>query len=152
MGGSATFRTFIRDELMPQVRERYRTMKETAVVGESLAGLFVVETFLLAPELFDTYIAIDPSLWWSNRRLVKDAGEKLRSRPKLERALYFASSDEKGIAEPAASLAEVLTQSAPPGVRWHHAKMPEETHGTIYHPAALKAFQAVFKPPATQKK
>jgi hypothetical protein len=25
--------------------------------------------------------------------------------------------------------------------------MPEETHGTIYHPAALKAFRAVFGPP-----
>jgi predicted alpha/beta superfamily hydrolase len=63
VGGSAAFRAFLRDELMPQVRERYRTTKEAALVGESLAGLFVVETFLLEPDLFDTYVAIDPSLW-----------------------------------------------------------------------------------------
>jgi predicted alpha/beta superfamily hydrolase len=151
VGGSAAFRTFLRDELMPQVRDRYRTTKETAVVGESLAGLFVVETFFLEPELFDTYVAVDPSLWWDDRRLVKDAGEKLRRQPRLEKALYLASSDEKGIAEPTQLLADVLAKSGPPGVRWHYEKMPEETHGTIYHPAALKAFRAEFKPPAEKK-
>jgi predicted alpha/beta superfamily hydrolase len=66
VGGSAEFRKFIRDELMPEVTKRYRTTDETATVGESLAGLFVVETFFLEPDLFDTYIAIDPSLWWND--------------------------------------------------------------------------------------
>ena len=60
VGGSEAFRAFLRQELMPQVKARYRTTNETAIVGESLAGLFVVETFFLEPELFDTYIALDP--------------------------------------------------------------------------------------------
>jgi predicted alpha/beta superfamily hydrolase len=146
VGGSAAFRRFIRDELMPQVSARYRTTSETAIVGESLAGLFVVETFLLEPELFDTYIAIDPSLWWNNRELVNSAAERLRSRPKLEKSLYLASSDEKGIAEDTERFAEVLSKNAPSRVRWHHERMPEEKHSTIYHPAALKAFRAMFAP------
>ena len=29
---------------------------------------------------------------------------------------------------------------------WHSEPMPEETHATIYHPAALRAFRAVFRP------
>src|ERR1041384_4177921 len=82
VGGSALFRRFIRDELMPQIKRRYRTTNETAIVGESLAGLFVVESFLLEPELFDTYIAFDPSLWWNNQKLSGDAGKLLRARPK----------------------------------------------------------------------
>ncbi len=151
VGGSAAFRVFIRDELMPQVKARYRTTKETAVVGESLAGLFVVETFLLEPELFDTYIAIDPSLWWNDKRLVAGAGEQLRKRPKLEKRLYLASSDEKDIAESTAALAAVLKEKAPAGVRWHYSPMPEESHGTIFHPAALKAFRHEFKPPVQKK-
>ena len=48
VGGSAAFRAFIADELMPDVRRRYRTNGNTAIVGESLAGLFVVETFFCA--------------------------------------------------------------------------------------------------------
>jgi predicted alpha/beta superfamily hydrolase len=149
VGGSAAFRSFIREELLPQVKERYRTTAETAIVGESLAGLFVVETFLLEPDLFDTYIAFDPSLWWNNRKLLHSAGERLRARPKLQKTLYFASSDEKDLAATAQLLAETLGQAAPPGLHWHYEKMPEETHATIYHPAALRAFRAVLKPPAS---
>lgn len=146
VGGSEAFRGFIRQELMPQVKTRYRTTNEAAIMGESLAGLFVVETFLLEPDLFDTYIAFDPSLWWNNHKLVDDAAARLRARPKLEKTLYFASSDEKGLAEITQEFAAVLTKNTPPSVRWHYEKFPDEKHSTIYHPAALKAFRAVFKP------
>jgi predicted alpha/beta superfamily hydrolase len=146
VGGSAAFRTFIREELMPRVKSRYRTSEESAVVGESLAGLFVVETFLLEPELFDTYIAFDPSLWWNDRKLLDEAGARLRSRPGLKKTLYFAGSADAG--ELAETFAAALKKSAPPGVRWHYESMPEEKHSTSYHPAALKAFRALFAPPA----
>ena len=151
VGKSEAFRKFIRDELMPKVKERYRTTGETALLGESLAGLFVVETFLLEPDLFDTYVAVDPSLWWNDRGLIKGASARLRSKPQLKKSLYLASSDEKEIAESTQRFAEILEKDAPRGVRWHHQKMPEETHGTIFHPAALKAFREVFKPPATKQ-
>jgi predicted alpha/beta superfamily hydrolase len=146
VGGSEAFRKFIRDELMPRVKGRYRTTNETAIVGESLAGLFVVETFLLEPDLFDTYIAFDPSLWWNNQKLVGDAGERLRVRPKTVKTLYLASSSED--TEATQRFADILGKDAPPGLRWHYEKMPDEKHSTIYHPAALKAFRAVFKPVA----
>ncbi|HVG29748.1 MAG TPA: alpha/beta hydrolase-fold protein [Pyrinomonadaceae bacterium] len=146
VGGSAAFRAFLRRELMPQVKSRYRTTDETAIVGESLAGLFVVETFLTEPDLFDTYIAFDPSLWWNNQKLVNDAAETVSKRPKLSKTLYLANSDEEVIAGTVQRFADVLAKNAPPGVRWHYEKMPEERHSTIYHPAALRAFRAVFKP------
>jgi uncharacterized protein len=142
VGGSEAFRKFIRDELMPQVKGRYRTTDETAIVGESLAGLFVVETFLLEPDLFDTYIAFDPSLWWNDQKLVARAGEVLRVRPKTVKVLYLASSSDD--TEATRRFADVLGREAPPGLHWHYEKMPGEKHSTIYHPAALKAFRAVF--------
>jgi uncharacterized protein len=145
VGGSVAFRKFIRDELMPEIRARYRTTGETAIVGESLAGLFVVETFLLEPDLFDTYIAIDPSLWWNNEKLVNGAAKQLRARPRLEKILYLASSDEKGIAAVTQRFAGILTTNAPSTIRWHYERMPDEKHSTIYQPAALKAFRVVFK-------
>lgn len=125
------------------MRARYRTTDETAIVGESLAGLFVVETFLLEPELFDIYIAIDPSLWWNDHKMVDGATERLRSWPKLEKALYFVSSgEERGLA--VQQFADVLSKNAPARIKWHYEKMPEEKHSTVYHPAALRAFRAVF--------
>jgi predicted alpha/beta superfamily hydrolase len=130
---------------MPQIKARYRTTNETAIVGESLAGLFVIETFLLEPDLFDNYIAFDPSLWWNDQKLLADSAERLRSHKKLEKVLYFASSDEKEVIEVAGRFADILAKNAPAGLDWHYEKMPEEKHSTIYHPAALKAFRAVLK-------
>ena len=146
VGGSHAFRRFIRTELMPQVKSRYRTTDETAIVGESLAGLFVVETLFVEPDLFDSYIAFDPSLWWNGREPVTRAGERLRRGSMAGKTLYFASSDEKEIADDAAMLEEALERSPTSGLRWHHERMPEEQHSTIYHPAALRAFRALFKP------
>jgi hypothetical protein len=148
VGGSGAFRRFFREELMPHVKGRYRTTGETAIVGESLAGLFVMETFLLEPDLFDTYIAFDPSLWWNNQKLVNDAAKRLAARPDLKKTLYFAISGESGIADATQRLATVLGNNAPRGLRWHYEKMPDEKHSTIYHPAALRAFRVVFKPEA----
>ena len=144
VGGSAAFRQFIRTELMPAIKARYRTTSETAIVGESLAGLFVVETLMREPDMFDTYIAFDPSLWWNNQKLVKDAAEHLRSTLKSEKILFVASSADNVVdSQP---FADILAKNAPPNVHWHYEKMPEEKHSTIYHPAALKAFRFVFKP------
>lgn len=150
VGGSAAFRRFLKDELMPAVTARYRTTTETAIVGESLAGLFVMETFFLEPDLFDTYIAFDPSLWWNNRQLVDAAGDQLRARPSLGKTLYFASSDEKELADLAVRLADVLKRHAPAGLKWHYVPMPEEKHSTIFHPAALRAFRTLFQPVGTK--
>ena len=152
VGGSAAFRAFVRRELMPQVKARYRTTDETAVVGESLAGLFVVETLLTEPDMFDTYIAFDPSLWWNNQKLVNDAAETLRKRQTPPKTLYIASSDVEMIPGVMQRFADVLSRNAPPNLRWHYEKMPEESHATIYHPAALRAFRALFKPDAGGKR
>ena len=146
VGGSPAYRAFIRDELMPEIKRRYRTTGETAIVGESLAGLFVVETFLLEPQLFDHYLAFDPSLWWNGGALPRQAAALLAKGKPGKHSLYLASSSEAGIAVEVQRLADVLAKQAPPGLQWHQEKMPAETHGTIYHPAALTAFRAVFKP------
>jgi predicted alpha/beta superfamily hydrolase len=151
VGGSAAFRTFLRTELMPAVKRRYRTTNETAIVGESLAGLFVVETLLLEPDLFDTYIAFDPSLWWNDEHLVKTARQRIGAITGSGTRLYFASSDEPGIVATAQQLAEILRSSAPPGLEWRYEPMPQEQHSTIYHPAALRAFRALFKPPPVRQ-
>ena len=146
VGGSAAFRRFIRTELMPEVDRRYRTTPERAIIGESLAGLFIVETFFVEPQLFDTYVAFDPSLWWNGEELVTRATQRLRSGAGRGKTLYLASSSEKVLARLTAELATLLEKNAPAGLKWSYDPMPAETHGTIYHPAALLAIRRLFKP------
>jgi uncharacterized protein len=151
VGGSEAFRAFIRTELIPQVKQRYRTTNESAIVGESLAGLFVVETFLREPDLFDTYLAFDPSLWWNDQKLLAGAAERLRSRASTKKTLYLASSDEPELVDVTKKLAAILEKGSFAGLSWHYEPMPEEKHSTIYHPAALRAFRRVFKPDPAPK-
>jgi len=146
VGGSAAFRAFIRSELMPAVTSRYRTTAETAIMGESLAGLFVVETLFLEPDLFDTYIAFDPSLWWNDGDLVTTAARRLPDLGKRPKTLYLASSGEEELVRLTKQLAKQLKKGAPSSLTWHYEAMPAETHGTIYHPAALLALRRVLKP------
>ena len=144
VGGSAAFRDFFRDELMPAIKARYRTTGETAIVGESLAGLFVVETLVVEPALFDTYIAFDPSLWWNNGAL--GAGLPAAHPSWTNRRLFLASSADGDRGDTMRTFVTALQQHAATGLQWTFEQMPGETHATIYHPAALKAFRALFKP------
>jgi predicted alpha/beta superfamily hydrolase len=144
VGGSQAFRNFIRHELMPEVAKRYRITSERAIVGESLAGLFVVETLMLEPDLFDTYIAIDPSLWWNNGQLLK-RGAALPPVLGGGKKLHIAVSAD-GQPSDRTVLASVFGSVA--GLGFHYEAWPGETHATIYHPAALKAFRLLLKPVA----
>ncbi|HKW12753.1 MAG TPA: alpha/beta hydrolase-fold protein [Gemmatimonadaceae bacterium] len=97
VGGSPAFRRFLRDELIPAVNARYRTTNERALVGESLAGLFVVETFLTEPSLFQHYIALDPSLWWNAGAFVDSAGTRLTALDSARRTLFLATANVSDI-------------------------------------------------------
>lgn len=151
VGRSTWFRAFIREELMPAIRSRYATTDETAIVGESLAGLFVVETFLLEPELFDTYIAFDPSLWWNDGQLVNEAAARIRRNQPGGTTIYLASSNEPEISKKTLEFAAAFRQVEGKGFTLHYQPMPNEQHSTIFHPAALLAFRALFAPAQATK-
>lgn len=140
VGGSAAFRAFIRDELMPEVRRRYRTSGETAVVGESLAGLFIMETFLEEPLLFRRYIALSPSLWWNSSALVQAAEARLAAMRKAPERLFLAAANEEGIADNTAAVARLITARRLHGLRFRYTPRPDLEHSTIFRalgPTAL---------------
>ncbi|HSE53857.1 MAG TPA: alpha/beta hydrolase-fold protein [Gemmatimonadales bacterium] len=140
VGGSAEFRRFLRAELMPEIRRRYRSTDETTIVGESLAGLFIVETFLLEPDLFRRYIALSPSLWWNGGILLRMAPQRLEELTSLPRTLYLTAATEPGIAAETAALAGILREHAPAGLVWYYEPRPDLEHGTIFRLAVPAAF------------
>lgn len=148
VGGSAQFRAFLRDELMPEIGRRVRGNGQTAIVGESLAGLFVLETFFEEPGLFDTSIALSPSLWWNAQALVRGAGERLRTRPPARPAgtLYVAIAGDDGNEAAGKVLADALRASAPKSLSWYYEPWPDLKHSTIYRGASPTVFRKLFPP------
>ena len=144
VGGSAAFRRFVRDELVPEIGRRYRTTSERSIVGESLAGLFVVETFLEDPSLFTHCVAFDPSLWWNKGALVAAAPARLKSIDAAPRTLYLASSRDD-IDDDTTRFAACVRDAALPGLRFRHDPRPDLTHATIFRALELTALEDALR-------
>ena len=145
VGGSFAFRRFIRDELFAAVQSRYRTTDERGLVGESLAGLFVVETFLAEPALFSHYVAFDPSLWWNGGALVDSAVTRLQALNFAPRTLDLASSNVAEITAGTARFADLIRSTSPRGLAWVYMPRPDLTHATIFRALAPSALARALR-------
>ena len=89
-GGGDAFLEFIRDELMPTIEAEYRTRPYEIIVGHSLGGLLALHALVNHPGMFDAVIAIDPSLWWDNRKLERQARSYFDEATDLEGAVFIS--------------------------------------------------------------
>ena len=87
-GGLDKFTTFMEKELMPYIQSTYPVSSYKTYVGHSLGGLAVIHTLLTRPALFNSYIAIDPSLWWDNA-LINSMLDSLDHPTKYDHASLF---------------------------------------------------------------
>lgn len=141
-GHSAEFRRFLRDVVKPFVAARFRTNGTDGVIGESLAGLFIVETWLREPDLFGAYAAISPSLWWDRESLSLEAGALVGPR-QAGRRLYLATANEGADMQvPVDRLVAALGRAR----NWCYAPRGDLTHATIYHAVSPTALQFLFPP------
>lgn len=145
-GGSDKFRAFIKEELFPEINKRYRTTDEKSIIGESAAGLFIMETFFLTPEMFNNYIAIDPSIWWNNLYLLKHAKEYLTKFPDSfqYRKLWFAGSNAPEMSKSIKKLAKIFSKNNLQNFKWTYSDEPKESHSTIFRATKVKALIWTF--------
>jgi predicted alpha/beta superfamily hydrolase len=71
-GGGEKFISFIEKELMPYIEAKYSTAPYRTFIGHSLGGLTVLNTLLHHTDLFDAYIALDPTTNWVKGRLIQE--------------------------------------------------------------------------------
>lgn len=143
IGGAEAFRAFLREELIEEIERRYDVTSERAIIGESLAGLFVVETLVSDPGLFETYIAADPSVWWNQYDLTGRIAQALQQEAAGERRLFVAASEEASSAERFQAFIKQVKQASS-RMTFEYAPMPQESHATLFHPAAMKALRTLF--------
>ncbi|MEQ1808434.1 MAG: alpha/beta hydrolase-fold protein [Terricaulis sp.] len=146
-GGADDFRRFLAEEVIPFIDGRFRTTGRRTLMGESLAGLFVVDTLLHAPRSFDDFIAISPSVWWDDRALAKAAPALLALDGFSGRRLYIAFGNEGGTMQRAiGELRSALEHQNT--LQWTlRDRTLSEIHETIYHGAALDALRTFYALP-----
>src|ERR1044072_6864887 len=65
-GGADNFLKFFETELVPEIEKQYRVQPYRIFAGHSLGGLFAIHAMMTKPGLFNSYVAVSPSLQWEN--------------------------------------------------------------------------------------
>lgn len=150
-GGADRFRRYLAEDVIPWATGRYRTDRK-ALTSVSLGGLFVIDTFLDRPDMFDDYIALTPSVWWDGGRVVDEASVKLARHGKSDRRIYFTMGDE-GVGTKSGPWLETLVAafetSAPEGLKWAFVdRSASEEHRTMALTGWLDAFRTLYLTPS----
>ena len=132
-GGGDNFLDFLQEELIPHIEAEYRTQPYRALVGHSFGGLFALHALLSRPQLFQAYLAMDPSIWWDNQVLTRRA-EAMKTN-EFPGPVYICMSD--GNAAPAPweiaihDLVKSLRTKSPPGFRASLEYFKSENHVSL---------------------
>lgn len=92
-GGGENFTSFLEKELIPYIDSNYTTAPYRTIVGHSLGGLMVMDELLNHSKLFNAYIAIDPSMWWDNQKLLNQAKKDFSEKNFENKTLFVAMAN-----------------------------------------------------------
>jgi TolA-binding protein len=81
--------SFIEKELMPHIDSLYPAGPYRMMIGHSLGGLMAINTVVHYRQLFNSYIAIDPSMWWDQQKLLHETKQALQTNSYSGTALFL---------------------------------------------------------------
>ncbi|QQL48262.1 alpha/beta hydrolase [Mucilaginibacter ginkgonis] len=88
-GGGKDFISFIELELMPYINLNYPAASYKMLIGHSLGGLLVINTLAGQPGLFNSYVAIDPSMWFDRGIALSYARKSFAKENLTSKSLYM---------------------------------------------------------------
>jgi len=160
-GGGETFFSFIEKELMPYIESKYPTTSYRIFSGHSLGGLAVVNAFFNHTNLFNSYIALDPGLWWDQQKWIKKQEGEISKLDLKNKSLFLGIAnnipqgmDTISILKDTGMIAPVtqavlpfvhfLRDRKPVGLNWSSKFYPNERHGTVELISEYDALRFLF--------
>jgi uncharacterized protein len=142
-GGADKFLEFISTELTHCIDSLYPTTSERCIIGHSAGGLFAIYALYNKPELFDSFIAIDPSLWYDDESYVKKTAEFFKSHKDIKKSLFVSMSEEKSMG--IFPFISELERHAPEGFVWDYIHYKNESHNTLGFKSICAGFEMIYK-------
>src|SRR5579884_4180213 len=140
-GGADIFLQSLKTELMPYINQHYRTRSYKMLVGHSLGGLFAMYALASDPQLFNAYIAIDPTLGWNHKSVMSMLQMNLKKLKDVSSDLYVTVTEPSSVTY---RLCATLKDNSPKEFRWTFKAMPEETHNSIVHQSIYSGLDTIF--------
>ena len=131
-GGADNFLKFFETELIPEIEKTYRVQPYRVFAGHSLGGLFAIHAMVAKPGLFNSYIAVSPSLQWENSDELKRVTDFLKNQKEAKVTLFASIGNEPGaIGDNFDKLKDLLSKSNIKGFEWQAERMADEDHGSV---------------------
>jgi predicted alpha/beta superfamily hydrolase len=144
-GGADKFLKFVETEVIPLVESKYRTLPYRVLAGHSYGGLFAVHAMLTRPELFNSYIAVSPSLQWDNYCELERAKEFFKTRKELNKTLFTSLGNEPGdIGKAFGLFRELLAGQHVKSFEWEAVRYEDEDHGSVVLRSHYAGLRKVF--------
>lgn len=131
-GQADKYLSFIESELIPFVDKNYRTLPYRICAGHSMGALCVTHAFLSHTNIFNSYIALSPPLYWDDGLLLRTTEEKLSGKNLKYKQIYFSigeKEDPSTIAD-AHSFANILKIKTSSDLKWKLDYQENEDHGS----------------------
>ncbi len=151
-GGGPKFLNFMKSELIPHIDATYRTAPYRVFVGHSLGGLMAFQALYTMPEVFNAYVAIDPSLWWDDRRLLKQAPAFFGKATAPGRTLFVTQANTLVATDTIDNphynsivrLNAIVEAGNASGVRYAFRYYPNDSHGSVPLISEYDALRFIF--------
>ena len=130
-------------ELIPFIDSTYPTTSERCIIGHSAGGLFAIYALENQPNLFNSFICIDPSLWYDNELYVKKMPEFLLKNKDIKKKLFITLSNEKDMG--VFPFIDVLVKNAPEGFVWDYIHYKNETHNSLGFKSICAGLEMIYK-------
>src|SRR6476659_9351711 len=131
-GGADNFLKFFETELIPEIEKEYRVQPYRIFAGHSLGGLFAIHAMISKPGLFNSYVAVSPSLQWENHEALKRAETFLKNQKELKLTLFVSIGNEPGaIGEDFDKFKELLSKTNIKDFEWQAERFDDEDHGSV---------------------
>ncbi len=145
-GGGENFLKFIKDEVMPFIEKNYNPSPNKIFFGHSLGGLMSSYCLLNHPEMFNSYIAVSPALWWDKESIFKNSDLLFKNKDYKNKTIFFSDGNEgaefhKGVIK----FQTLLQQKKITGLRYKYIPYPKETHNSEVVKATQDGLNFIFE-------
>jgi predicted alpha/beta superfamily hydrolase len=146
-GGAENFVRFFREELIPFVETDYRLCKESrTLVGHSIGGFFCGYVLFNHPRIFDNYLIVSPSFWFSDEVVFEYEKRYAQKNKSLEAVVFLATgADESGrMVQTTSRFISVMKSRTYEGLKFKSLIPEGEHHRSIFPLAFTRGLQFIF--------
>ncbi len=163
-GAAEKFALFIESELIPFIENQYPVTNYRTLIGHSYGGLFTVNMLLKHTDVFENYLAIDPSMDWDEQKLLQESKEILSQNSFVGKSLFVSLGGQLHMADTDITidnvmkdtteltlfsrsnieLSEIAKANKDNGLNFYWKFYPNDLHGTIPLPSIMDGLIDIF--------